>query len=211
MRSLFILLLSATVGLAEPKLLPIDESAKDATFTKFKQALVAAVEKRDAKFIESILTSDALASFGEDRGIGGFRRTYGIQEPTAPFWRELQSALGLGGTFTLARKEFTTPYVAARWPEKFDAMEYVALTAKDVVIHAAANAESKEVARLSYSILKLASENGTGDKKEWAAVELPKGGIGFVPVSALRSPLNYRAQFRREGNQWKLASFVAGD
>jgi hypothetical protein len=210
MRSLLFLFLSATVTCAEPKLLPIDESGKGG-FAKFKKNLETAVERCDANFIESILAADALASFGEDRGIEGFQRTYDLKDPKAPFWRELARVLSLGGTFNRARQEFTAPYVAARWPEKFDAMEYGALTGKDVVVRAAASAESKELARLSYSILKLAPDNDSAGQSEWIAVHLPAGGIGFVPASAMRSALDYRAQFRREGKKWKLASFLAGD
>ena len=214
MRSFFLLLLSTTLACAEPKLLPVDETAKDSGFAKFKKELAAAVEKRDASFIESVLAADALASFGGDRGVEGFRSAYGLGDPSAPFWRELGKVLSLGGTFNRSRKEFTAPYVASRWPEEFDAMEYVALTKKDIAVLGYPAIGGKELARLSYSILRVASESEKSEsteESEWIAVHLPTGGTGFVPASAVRSPLDYRAQFRREGTRWKLASFLAGD
>jgi hypothetical protein len=211
MRRLLLLFLSTTIASAEPQLLSIDESSKDKGFAAFKKDLTAAIEKRDAKFIESILTSDVLASFGEEKGPKGFQRIYDFKKADAPFWREFAGVLALGGIFTRGRTEFTAPYVFAEWPEDFDAIEYVALTAKDVVVRSAANAESKEIARLSYSILRLAAESDSPGQQPWVAVHNPKGGIGFVPASAMRSALNYRAQFRREFKAWKLASFLAGD
>ncbi|MDQ2659693.1 MAG: hypothetical protein M3Y03_04660 [Verrucomicrobiota bacterium] len=211
MRSLFILLCGLAIANAEPTLRPIDESAFDPTLSKFMKELTAAIEQRDAHFVEHNLTSDALASFGEERGLNGFTRTYGLADPRAPFWGEFQNVLSLGGAFTEGRKEFIAPYVAARWPDKFDAMEYVALIAKNVVVHAAADPTSKSVARLSYSLLQIKSEGDGSGQADWVAVLLPAGGTGFVPTASVRSPLDYRAQFRREGGAWKLASFLAGD
>src|SRR5436190_16552223 len=188
MRSLWFLLLSVTIAVAEPKLPPVDQSDQDKGFAAFKKELTAAVERRDARFIESILASDALASLGEDRGVASFRRTYGFEDPAAPFWRELAAVLRLGGTFNLGHHEFTAPYVASRWPDRFEPFEYVALIAKDVPVRAEPGAASEEVARLSYSILGLATGDSPG-RKEWIAVNLKGGEVGYVPGGAVRSPL----------------------
>jgi len=55
--------------------------------------------------------------------------------------------------------------------------------------------------------------------QNWIKVWLPTpktkaahgNGAGYVLALAVRSPMNYRAQFRKERGAWKLASFLAGD
>lgn len=204
---------------AQTEFPPVDETAKDKSFAEFKAKLIAAVEKHDVKFLESIIASDARASFGEDPGLEGFRRTYAMDDADAPFWRELRRVLGFGGAFTRGRKEFTAPYIAARWPERIDAMDYVAVIERDVPVREKAAPEAKELTRVSHCLLELDSDPDEPVPDGWIRVWLPAAkpksahtnGTGYVRASSTRSPLDYRAQFRREREGWKLISFLAGD
>ncbi|HEX8279803.1 MAG TPA: hypothetical protein VF551_00375 [Chthoniobacterales bacterium] len=211
MRSLLLFLSFASVALAEPKLVPIDEGAQEKGFAEFRNKLNGAVKQRDAAYLASVLSTDVVSSFGEDRGLAAFERTYGFRDAAAPFWREMDAVLALGGTFSRDRKQFTAPYVFSRWPDELEAMEHTAIIAGDVPVYARPN-ETKELTRLSPSIVELAPDNDVAAADgEWVALRLRGLGIGFVRASATRSPLNYRAIFRRERGGWKLATFVAGD
>jgi hypothetical protein len=42
-------------------------------------------------------------------------------------------------------------------------------------------------------------------------VRLGDGRTGFVAAGYVRSPVDYRAIFRRRGGQWQLLTFIAGD
>jgi hypothetical protein len=47
--------------------------------------------------------------------------------------------------------------------------------------------------------------------KEWQAVRLINGKIGYIKSEYLKSPLDYRVKFKKEKNKWKLSMFQEGE
>jgi hypothetical protein len=206
-----------TVGLTpalpgERRLLPVDEAPRVADFLAFRERLRAAVAARDTAALVAAIDLHVRISFGDEGGIADFRSQWALGAPDSPLWRELETVLGLGGSFR-GDSIFTAPYVFSTWPDELDAFESVAIVARDVALHAAPRADADALARVSYAILALPG-GGTAPREHaegWLAVRAPDGRIGYVAMDFVRQPLDYRAIFSRKDGTWKLVIFVAGD
>src|SRR5918999_5509979 len=108
MRSLIaVLLLSLALSHAhaqERKLPPVDEAAGDVSWLRFKKQLMAAVDKRDKQFILSILDKNVRNQDERARGIAHFRKQWELDTDDSPIWRELTTALQLGGAYIVRDK-----------------------------------------------------------------------------------------------------------
>jgi hypothetical protein len=65
---LLVILAGTAVVAGSPKarkLYPIDEGPRDPSFLAFRNRLIAAIKKRDIRFIHSVLQPHVTSSFGE--------------------------------------------------------------------------------------------------------------------------------------------------
>src|SRR5258705_4396115 len=85
----------------ERKLEPLDEAAKDASWASFKRRLLAAVEKRDRKFMLGILDRRVRSGTEGGRGVAQFRRQWELDSDTRPLWHELGTPLVLPAAYQL--------------------------------------------------------------------------------------------------------------
>ncbi|MHB8840908.1 MAG: SH3 domain-containing protein [Candidatus Aquicultor sp.] len=195
------------------KLLPVDEAEKFPSFKAFRDQLLAAVERKDVDFLKQHLDKDIRGSFGlEGNGIDSFMKMWGLttNPEKSKIWFELSEVLRLGGTFTdQAKTEFTAPYVYSNWPEKYDAFTYAAIIANNVNLRSASNTDSSVICRLNYNIVKLV--NPSISKSDWNQVQTTSGTSGYVFGTYMRSSVDYRARFKKEGDTWKMVFFIAGD
>ena len=83
----------------ERQVMPVDEAKKDASFFAFREKFIAAVKKRDVKFLLDTLDRDVKGSFGGDSGIADFKRLWKLDQPNSQLWDELLAVLTNGGTF----------------------------------------------------------------------------------------------------------------
>lgn len=219
---MFFAVLSAVFSLnitaQERRLLPVDEAAKDASFKQFREKLTSAVEKRDAKYVLSIVDPKIKNGFGGEDGFANFKKQWKINSPKSELWDELLFALTNGGAFTLEGKNklFVAPYVFSSFPADLDSFEYSAIVGTDVRLHAAPGISSPTVGALSYSIVKANYQNSVkektnSEKYDWVKVETTDGKKGFVAARFVRSPIGYRAGFEKIRGQWKMTFFLAGD
>jgi hypothetical protein len=206
-----------TVGLApaipgERRLLPVDEAPRVADFFAFRERLRAAVAARDTAALVAAIDPNVRISFGDEGGIADFRSQWALGAPDSPLWRELETVLGLGGSFR-GDSIFTAPYVFSTWPDELDAFESVAIVGRDVALRSAPRPDADVLARVSYAVLALPS-GGTAPREHaegWLAVRAPGGQTAYVAMDFVRQPLDYRAIFSRKDGTWKLVIFVAGD
>src|SRR5688500_14528463 len=109
------------------KLPPVDEAAGDASWQRFKKRLLGAIEKRDKQFLLSILDKNVRNQDERTRGIANFRKQWELDTDDSPVWRELASALQLGGAFIQREKrprELCAPYLLGRWPYDLRSVEH---------------------------------------------------------------------------------------
>ena len=209
--TLFLFLQIYSAANAE-KLYPVDEAAKDASFKKFREKLILAVKKEDINFVISILDEKIVNSFGGNDGIQGFKEHWSLASKDTELWETLYNALSMGGSFDVFENEktFCAPYVFSAWPKNYEAFDYVAVTGKNVKVREKASIDGKVLEYLSYEVVKKDpdAENSAG---EWIKVTTSSGKTGYVSEKFVRSPIDYRACFKKVKGQWRMTVFVAGD
>jgi hypothetical protein len=211
----FLALTLTTAGAPPPqRLLPVDEGPRDRSFAQFRQKLLAAARKRDRRTIWSIVDPQIKWSFGAENGKPGFKQHWTDAGP-GTLEAELILVLSLGGEFS-ENGEFWAPYVYSHWPERYDAFEYAAITGRNVIVRQGPGPDAPVVATLSYTIVKRAPQPPSPAPSptrpaDWVKIVTPDGRQGFVASRYLRSPVDYRAAFKKSHGQWQMTLFVAGD
>lgn len=197
---------------------PVDEAQKDPSFLAFRTKLIEAVNRRDAKYVLSIVDPKIELSFGGLSGLEDFKKTWKINNPKSEFWKEFLAATTHGGTFYQVdgTKIFFAPYTFSTFPEDLDAFEYSAIFGNNVNLRAKPDIAAKTLAQLSYNVVKVDYENsvkkkGTEAEYSWLKIATLGGKAGFVKAEFVRSPIAYRAGFEKKNGKWKLTVFIAGD
>ncbi len=190
------------------KLYPVDEGARDESFAQFRRQLRAAVDRRDVRFIESILDPEILNSFGGDGGPKEFRETWKLDRPSrSTLWRTLRSVLSMGsGEIT---GQFCAPYVFAKFPDwkGLDDFYAVAVIKKKVPAYDRPDARAPVRAYYSYDVLNSAP----GAPPGWLQIQRPSGQPLYIRRADARSPIDYRACFHKREERWFMTTLVAGD
>ena len=200
---------------AGPKLRPVDEAAKDPTFVAFRDRLRAAVQRRDTRYLLSILHPNIRVSFGEGGGVESFKKDWKPEDPNSKVWITLEEILRLGGAYrdiSADQKYFCAPYVFSSYPEDGpDAYQAPVVIEPNTLLLDQPN--GRPIARLDYDIVTSAAGDPEYRKpdSEWRKVVTASGKTGFVPARSVRMHLDYRACFEKTGGEWKMALLVAGD
>jgi Bacterial SH3 domain len=226
---IFLIMLAAILPFAFPnavsaqkerQVMPVDEAKKDASFFAFREKFIAAVKKRDTKFLLETLDRDVKGSFGGDSGIADFKKLWKLDKPNSKLWNELLTVLTNGGTFSeregLKTKEFCAPYSFTIFPADLDGFEHQMIFGNNVNLRAKPDAKSTVVTQLSYNVVKVDYENSVKNPKDeneysWLKLETLGGKKGFVSPEYVRSPIDYRGCFEKINGKWKMTFFLAGD
>ncbi len=193
---------------AQLELRPVDEAASHPDFLAFRNELKAVVERRDSAALLATVHKDIKNSFGGDDGIVEFKEAWKIESRESILWDELHKVLSLGGSFD-AEGAFIAPYVFSRWPEGLDGFEYVAVTGSNVRVRIAPAPAAPIVDTVSHLLLK---RNGPAtEHADWVSVTLQGGRTGYINRRYVRSPIDYRAIFKKIDGRWRMTMLVAGD
>ena len=203
----------------ERYLKPIDEARLDPSFVAFRSRVIAAAERRDAKFILSIIDPKIRVTFGDVLGIREFKRYFKLERRSDPFWAEFLTVIKNGGLFVRKNgkrtNRFYAPYTFEGFPEDLDSFSQGVVLGANVNLRETPSADGKIVARLSYNIVTADYENSikTGELERlvWVKVTTLGGLAGFVSADSFRSPMDYRAGFSKKAGKWKLDLFISGD
>jgi hypothetical protein len=203
-----ILFLYATLATAQVgKLLPADEAARNPEFFAFLAHLQAAVARHDAAAVLAAVDPKIRTSFGTGGGIEEFRKKWNLSAANSPLWDKLGTVLAFGGAFGEGGS-YSAPYVFARWPEKFDAFEHVAVLGTNVRVRAEKGTSGRILTALTFDVVRLASP---GIDKDWVHVKLRDGRTGYISSRYVRSSVDYRALFNKTAAGWRMTAFIAGD
>lgn len=214
---------SAISAIAQERfVMPTDEASQDASFVAFRTKLIAAVERRDANFIISIVDPKIELSFGGDAGIADFKRMWKIQQKNSKFWPEMLAVIKNGGHFDRVVpgvKRFEAPYTFCGFPDDLDGFEHSVIFGSKVRLRRSAGLDAPIVAELSYNVVKVDFENSVKSKGssdddpqyDWLKVATLGGKSGFVKAEFVRSPIDLRAGFEKKRGMWKMVFFIAGD
>ncbi len=218
-RNLIFLLIVLSIGVTaqERFVRPIDEAPKNASFLAFRKQLIAALEKRDTKFIYGIVDRNIKLGFGGEDGIANFRKTWKIESKDSKFWDEMLTVVKNGGQFDKRdRNLFMAPYLFTAFPEDIDAFDYQAIFGNNVNLRSRPDITAPVVTKLSYNVVKVDLEksvpiSGTEGEYLWLRVETLGGKKGWVKPEYVRSSIDFRAGFERIRGRWTLTFFLAGD
>jgi len=203
-------------GPDQTKLVPVDEAARDPSWVSFRNRLLAALERRDRKFVLGIVDRNIRNALDVPRGIAQFRKYWDVDADDSPLWRELPAALFLGSAWLKPEKrprQLCSPYVAVKWPEDIDPFDHGAITVKEALVKAAPSSDSATLATLAYDIVPVADwevvDQAKDAKQKWVKIRL-KGRDAYVPEEQVRSPIEHRACFVKTENGWRMIAFVVG-
>lgn len=209
-------LLSAGVALAQPvKLVPVDEAAGDATWTRFRARLIDALIRRDHKFVDGIVDRKVRNISGND-GIAQFRTLWEPQKADSPLWSELPKVLFLGSTRAKREggEEICAPYVYFKWPAHAPDDANAAVIAKDAIVQLRPSSASPALVTLAYDLVEVRDWEVTDEDKTskqiWVAVKTASGN-GYLPQEQVRSPLEYRACFVKRDGNWRMSGLEVGE
>lgn len=203
-----LLFLHATLAAGQVgKLLPVDEAARDPEFFAFRAQLQAAVARHDAEAVLAAVDPSIRTSFGTGGGIADLRKKWNLSGADSRLWDELGTVLAFGGAFREGGL-FAAPYVFARWPDRFDSFEHVAVLGKNVRVRAAPGSQGRILTALSFDVVRLAAP---ATDSEWTRIKLRDGRTGYISSRYVRSPVDYRALFNKVDGRWRMTAFVAGD
>jgi hypothetical protein len=201
---------AAVLSAQQPlQLRPVDEARQHPDFLAFRRQLQQTIARRDSAALLRALDPAIKNSFDGDDGKDGFTRRWRPRAADSEVWQELGAVLALGGTFDGA-DAFVAPYVFSRWPNQIDAFEHVAVIGSNVAARATPDAQAGVMQTLTFSILRLAGDGGY-PQRPWTAVVLPDGRTAYLASRYVRSPIDYRAYFRRSNGGWRMTMFLAGD
>jgi hypothetical protein len=197
---------------SETTLCPVDEAALDPSFAAYRTRLLAALENRSEAMLLPLVADDIRTSFGDGGGIRDFQQQWTPSSGESRLWLELSEIVRLGGTFRGEGTDrmFWAPHVYSRWPDSIDAFEHVAAIRDGVPVREQADERSRVVATLNWSIVRIL-DTPSGEPRPWRRVRAPGGAEGWVRTGDVRSPIGYRAGFRKADGEWKMAALVAGD
>ncbi len=199
---------------------PVDEGNQDASFTQFREKTIAALKKKDKKYLLSITDRNIKLGFGGVDGIENFKKDWKINSPNSEVWNELLAIFTNGGTFFKEAKvknsQFCAPYIFTSFPEDLDAFEYNSIFGENVNLREKPDLNSEVIAQLSYNVVKVDFEKSVknaknGETFEWYKIKTLGGKEGFVSAEFVRSPIGYRSCFEKQKGKWKMTAFLAGD
>lgn len=208
------LTLSADAADKVLQLKPMDEGPRDASFLKFRNDLKAIIDRKDAAALMKIVTPNIQNSFGGDNGAANFKKMWKPSDSKSDIWPVLKLVVDMGGNFD-SKTEFSAPYVYSAFPNDVDSFETVAVTSPDAVMRDKPKADAAIVRKLDHDILnlvngakKLQHEAGPDD---WLEVTDAAGKHGFVLQRDVRSPIDFRAGFKKIKGRWRMVDLVVGD
>jgi hypothetical protein len=193
---------------------PVDEAGKDPSFLAFRTKLIAAAERKDLKYVMSIMDPDISLSFGGHSGVKDFHELWTNKDE---FWSEFLTVIKNGGKYEPADGEsgemFIAPYSFSNWPEDLDAFDYMLVFGENVNLRETPSLDGKVITKLSYNVVKITDNKLIKGKKQadWYRIETLGGKKGWVKAEFIRSPIDYRAGFEKQRGAWKMTYFIAGD
>lgn len=199
------------------QLLP-PEQAFDAEFEAFYGEFKAAVQGKDMRFIDSMLSEGVMSSFGGEIGKDFFHEYWSEGWSRVDLWTVLEEIIALGGTYYQAGeyssgfgKCFAAPYTFKGLDELgLDAFEHYIVIDKNVPVY---GANSKAIGTLDYCVLEYHYSDGFLDigPEDFVGVKLLSGETGYVQRKYVRSPIDYRLCIEQKDGEWKLNWLIAGD
>jgi hypothetical protein len=196
----------ATPAPPKGRFAPRDDCAAVPGAAAFRAKLASAVAIGDAAGIAALASPDIKLGFGGDDGRARFIAQ--LKDSKSELLSELKRVMSLGCAVS-AEGALTMPWYFAQDLGDIDGYAATVVTGEDVPLLAAPDVAAAVKQRLSWDLVELNA--GLYPERPFQEVEVPHGAKGFVATDKLRSLLDYRLIAEREGGEWKITAFLAGD
>lgn len=201
----------------ERKLLPVDEGAADPTWVTFRSRLMNTLKRGDRKGLLAVVDRNIVNSLEAERGIASFRKLWGLDGKDDRLLRDLASSLALGSAWYTRPKSprlLCAPYVPIKWPlHDVDPYHSGAVTLQNAPLKAAPSWASETLASLSYDIVEVrdweVADRESQLQQRWVRVRY-RDNDGYVAEEQIRSAIEHRACFAKEGGTWRMVEYVIG-
>lgn len=199
----------------DPAFVPRDEAAGDVSWTRFRDQLLAAAQRRDKKFVLGIVDRNVRNGLEQPRGMEEFMRQWEPDAEDGPLWRELPRALHLAAAWYRhdhMPRSLCAPYVLPQWPKGIDPHGYGAITARQTDVRAAPSGNAEIQGTLGQVIVSVTdwevADRNAEIRQKWVKIRTQERD-GYILEEHIRSPVEHLACFRKGENGWRLTSFLA--
>ena len=174
--------------------------------------LIRTLDNRDLAALRSFVATDIRISLDDKnrKGWDAFVSEWRLTEKKirdSQLWDRLRETLRLGGSFE--GEEFHSPYVFSRWPSRYPRLDFYAVISRSASLRRKPSFEAGVLETLSQEL--VGRFDAVPNPPGWRAVRAASGNTGYMRSEDTRSPLDYRAVFRKIKGEWKLVLFASGD
>ncbi|MDE2563731.1 MAG: hypothetical protein KGL48_15930 [Sphingomonadales bacterium] len=191
----------------EQSFAPRDECSRLPGWPAFRDKLARAVADKDVRAFAALAAHDVKLDYGGGSGRRELRERLG--DPARGLWRELAQILPLGCSD--ANGILALPWYFWNLPIDIDPHAAMLVTGDAVPLRAKPDPDARVLATLDWPVVALPP--GKFDPAaRYTPVRTRAGKLdGYVLTAKLRSVLAYRLVAERQGSDWKLTAFIAGD
>lgn len=187
---------------------PVDDATKDPSLLAFRKQLIAAVKRKDDRFVKSILAPDVKYALGGGSGQFEFMQNYQFLRKDSAFWSKFSTAITHGGSLQTdsdgKTKLFNAPF-SFFGNAKESANEQGVICDPNVAVLARPDASAGKIASSTYDIVQVPSAKPIVE--DWMKVIMTDGRTGYVHRSQLILRSDPFATFKQDKGQWKLTWF----
>lgn len=208
-----------------------DEVEPGSDFYRFREQLREAVQKRDRRFVKSIIPATGLAiGFSVPRS----SEELNLDDPRGQFWSQLEKAIAVGCTLTENWSSdavdpdseiWECPKVNQALARQFSesqsqpgvswAQDHVAIVGENVNVRSQPRIDSSVIGTLSNQVMRRDRQQPIDPNFDpidgWTAVMLPIDRPGYIYNRYVYAPLEYRALFGKVDGEWQLLHMPGGD
>lgn len=169
---------------------------------EFREELAAAVLTRDADALVELSSKDVMLDFGGGAGAAEFKKRLTGKDDY--LWKALQNLIPLG--CAAVDGSLNMPWYFAQDIPVDDPYFAMMVKGVNVPVRDAPKADAKVVRQISWDTIELLKDPGA-----FAEVKTRDGKTGYIETAKLRSLIDYRLIAEKQGDEWKITAFVAGD
>lgn len=199
-------------ALQPPRMPPPAGDQSDPDYLTFVQSLRNSVQSRNAGALQALTAADVMLGFGGSGGHADLQQWLSTPQIAEPLWQELEKLLQLG-SLRMGANTVCLPYTSCapeRIPENYTPFATLVVTQNDARLLEHPQADARVLRILDYDVLQVADPLEEPEA-DFVQVRLYDGETGYLPLSAVRSPLALRMEVQRRAGDWQIISLLAGD